>query len=775
MKTRTEPDKTPPPRLLRFLGALALAAGLATATAQEDDGTRLLVDFSLGAVTDVDATGNGIGFPDWHDGSGSIVLSTLVTEPGDDLALPDQDAAEHILRVEHSISSWGGFTNAYTDEGVTRWVSQDISAYSGMRFWYAGAASGGQVQVDLFDNRNPDLPGDSAERWFYRFTDDSTEWKLVEIPFSSFARRTDFQPGGAPDDGLGLDETWGWALGFPPGAGVSHVARVEAYGRAGDVPEGALSIEFAVPAVTVTEGDDVEIRVVLSEPSDEAVSVRVFVREDQAEAFRDFVPVNELLVFPPGVTEVSFTVRTLQDSHHEGDERAIAILDGPRGAVLGFARRAVIVIRDDDPYDPDLLGDFGAGLDGFAAGTGTTATTVETVEGTASARPGQDRFERMLALSWDEEALLERRFPQPIDASHADGIEFWYRGDGSGRNVEVVILGARDEERAWELVWSDEFDGPAGSQPDFSVWTPEIGDGTPGNPGWGNAERQYYTGDPANLFVDGEGNLVIRVLETHGDAPACHYGGPCEYTSARIVTAGVVEVTYGRIEARLKLPYGQGIWPAFWALGNDFMQVGWPESGEIDIMEYIGREPNVVHGTIHGPGYSGAAGIGRSTTLPDRAPIADDFRTFAIDWTPESLTWLFEGEPFSTLGPDDLPAGARWVFDHPFFLILNVAVGGYWPGYPDETTEFPQEMLIDYVRVYTTPDTSERFTASFADDTEGWVRVRLPFAEFVRAAEQPAGAPDQGFDPASLWGLDLRVGGGEGSAVIDEIRWYAED
>ncbi len=763
-------------RAARALLASVVLTTLALAPAQEDAQTLQLTDFTQGVPSADDDFGNGIGFVTWQDGGGSLDLSAVTVEPGDAMALPDQEGPESVLRVDHTIASWGGITHAFSDEAMTRWIARDLSPYLGLRFWYAGAASGGQVQVDLFDNRNPNLTGDSAERWFYRFTDDSSDWRLIEIPFSSFARRTDFQPGGAPDDGLGLDQASGWALGFPPGSGSSHVARVEAYGTSGTVSEGSITIEFATPAVRVVEGDDVVIRVLLSEAGQEAVSVRVFVRGEDAEAFRDFVPVNELLVFPPGVSEASFSLRTLQDSRHTGDQRAIAILDGPRGAELGFGRRAVILIQDDDPFDPDLIADFGQGLDGFTAMQGTTIGIAELVDSAATARPGQDRFERMLALAWEEEAAVQRRFAQAVDASHADGVEFWYRGDGSGRTVRVTVLGARDEDRAWQLVWSDEFEGLAGAQPDFGVWTPEIGDGSAnGIAGWGNAERQSYTDDPANLFLDGEGNLVIRVLETRGEAPPCYYGGPCEYTSARIITAGTVEVTYGRIEARIKLPRGQGIWPAFWMLGHDIGQVGWPESGEIDIMEHIGREPNQVHGTIHGPGYSGAEGIGRGTTLPGGDPVADDFHVFAVDWTPESITWSLDGVAFSTLSPGDLPSGARWVYDHPFFIILNVAVGGYWPGYPDASTVFPQEMLIDYVRVYASPDTSERFTSSFVDDAEGWVRVRLPFEGFSRAEVQPPGAPDSGMlDSGKLWGLDLEVRGGPGSAAIDEVRWYLD-
>ncbi len=758
-------------------------AEAAPATAEPSPGPTLpLVGFAQGVPTGEDAFGNPIGFSTWQDGGGALELSSVEIAPGDPQALPGQTEPEFVLQVDHQIASWGGITHAFFDEAMTRWVPVDLSAYAGLRFWYAGDGSGGQVQVDLFDNRNPSGTRDSAERWFFRFPDDTTDWKLVEIPFSAFARRTDFQPSGAPDDGLGLDQASGWALGFPPGAGTSLVARPEAYGSSGVVAEGVVAIEFGEPLVSVLEGEDGVLRIVLSEASDEAISVRVFVQGDEATPFRDIIPVNELVVFPPGVTEATVAFRTLQDGRHEGDERAVAVLDGPRGAALGFQRRAVIEIVDDDPFDPDLIAEFGDGLGGglgpFEAGPGTTARTRELLIDADDARPGQDRFEPVLALSWDEGAAepggsVRARFAQAMDASHADGLAFWYYGDGSGREVRVRVLDNRDEARPWALAWSDEFDGPAGTTPDPSVWTPEIGDGTAnGIPGWGNNERQAYTGDPRNLALDGEGHLVLRALEAGADAPPCYYGAPCEYTSARIITEGALEVTYGRIEARLKIPTGQGLWPAFWMLGNDLAEVGWPEAGEIDIMENVGREPDVVHGTIHGPGYSGGDAIGRPTALPGGEAFSDDFHVYAIDWSPAGITWSVDGVAYSTVAPADLPSGTRWVFDHPFFLILNVAVGGNWPGYPDATTSFPQEMVVDYVRVYQAPDTAERFETSFRDDAEGWTLVQLPFDGFARADAQPDGAPADGFGRSEIWGVEVDVAGDGGSALLDELRWY---
>ncbi len=249
----------------------------------------------------------------------------------------------------------------------------------------------------------------------------------------------------------------------------------------------------------------------------------------------------------------------------------------------------------------------------------------------------------------------------------------------------------------WQLLWSEEFDGPAGTLPDPNKWKFDLG-----GRGWGNQEWEYYTNKPENVSLDGQGTLLLTALQVAEDDTrglACWYG-PCRFTSARILTQDRFEFTYGRVEARLKIPYGQGIWPAFWMLGADIMSQGWPNCGEIDIMENIGREPDTVHGTVHGPGYSGANGISGSFQLPNGQRLSDDFHLFAIEWEPEMIRWTIDDIPYFTLTPDSLPTGQQWVFDHSFFLILNVAVGGTWPGYPDDTTTFPQSMAVDYVRVY---------------------------------------------------------------------------
>ena len=172
------------------------------------------------------------------------------------------------------------------------------------------------------------------------------------------------------------------------------------------------------------------------------------------------------------------------------------------------------------------------------------------------------------------------------------------------------------------------------------------------------------------------------------------------YTSARLTTNGRFQATYGRFEARLKLPVGRGLWPAFWMLGADFGEVGWPECGEIDIMENRGAQPSTISAALHGPGYSAGSSLIAAYTRPDRASLADDFHIYATEWEMDEVRFYVDGELFHTVRASRLPGGSRWVFDHPFFLIINLAVGGIFGGPPDATTPFPQTLLIDYVRAY---------------------------------------------------------------------------
>jgi beta-glucanase (GH16 family) len=248
------------------------------------------------------------------------------------------------------------------------------------------------------------------------------------------------------------------------------------------------------------------------------------------------------------------------------------------------------------------------------------------------------------------------------------------------------------------LVWSDEFDGPAGAPVDAAVWTHEVGDGSArGIPGWGNNELQCYRSGTENAALNGRGNLAITVEREPAESRLRCYYGRCRFTSARIVTKGKLEVRYGRIEARMRVPRGAGLWPAVWALGADIDDVPWPACGEIDVMEHVGREPRRVYGTIHGPGYSGEHGLGGTIDLPQ--DVAGDFHLFAVDWQPGRILWSVDGTVYQQAGPHDA-APHEWVFDRPFFLLVNLAVGGDFGGPVGDATEFPQRLLVDYVRVY---------------------------------------------------------------------------
>jgi beta-glucanase (GH16 family) len=245
---------------------------------------------------------------------------------------------------------------------------------------------------------------------------------------------------------------------------------------------------------------------------------------------------------------------------------------------------------------------------------------------------------------------------------------------------------------AWVLTWSDEFNGVEGSGPDSTKWGFDIGGG-----GWGNNELEYYTNRTQNAFMDGTGNLAIKAIKENYTGTD---GVTREYTSARLLTRGKFTQQSGRFEARIRIPFGQGIWPAFWMLGDDIGTVGWPTCGEIDIMENRGREPSISHASLHGPGYSGGNPLTGSYSLPVGQRFSDDFHVWAVEWEAATIRFYVDGNLFQTRTADDLPGASRWVFDHPFFMLLNVAVGGNFGGNPDATTTFPQTMLVDYVRVY---------------------------------------------------------------------------
>ncbi|MFD4505253.1 ricin-type beta-trefoil lectin domain protein [Streptomyces sp. NPDC058457] len=278
--------------------------------------------------------------------------------------------------------------------------------------------------------------------------------------------------------------------------------------------------------------------------------------------------------------------------------------------------------------------------------------------------------------------LLRRCLFAALSAALVGSVAF-----GPAHRAEAADAGAA------AVTFSDTFDGAAGSAVDSSKWTLETGDNV------NNHEREYYTSGTNNAALDGQGHLVITAKKENPANYQCWYG-TCQYTSARMNTSGKFSAQYGHVEARMKIPRGQGMWPAFWMLGTDIGSVGWPNSGEIDVMENVGYEPSTIHGTIHGPGYSGSNGIGAAYSLSNGQAFADAFHTFAVDWAPNSIKWSVDGVVYQTRTPADV-GSSTWAFNKPFFLILNLAVGGYWPGDPDSSTSFPAQLVVDSVSVTT--------------------------------------------------------------------------
>lgn len=386
--------------------------------------------------------------------------------------------------------------------------------------------------------------------------------------------------------------------------------------------------------------------------------------------------------------------------------------------------------------------------------------------GTSVSFPNQKFYTDVLqahAMSAAEPQAFGRSFVIPQNWSKADSLGFWYYGHNTGKAITVKIRANSAPDpgpSGWTLHWSDEFNGPAGSLPNPAVWGYDLGDG---NGGWGNHELEYYTNKPENVSLDGNGNLAITArAEPPGTNLTCYYGS-CQYTSARILTQHKLVFGYGRIEARMKIPAGTGLWPAFWALGSNIGTVGWPTSGEIDIMENVGREPDTIHGTIHGPGYSGANGITAPYNAP--SPLSDAFHTYAVDWTPNRITWYIDGIQYHTVTPQDVEPN-KWVYNQPFFLILNLAVGGDFGGPVDPSLTFPRSLLVDYVRVYTAPDTAERFYSKFDDTFTGWKHITLPFSSFRHGGVQPSGAPVTPLSLHSISGYTFTVPAGYPDPVM---------
>lgn len=284
---------------------------------------------------------------------------------------------------------------------------------------------------------------------------------------------------------------------------------------------------------------------------------------------------------------------------------------------------------------------------------------------------------------------------------------------------------------SWELTWADEFNAKSGRGADLSRWTYDLGGG-----GWGNDELQCYTNSTKNVYHDGKGNLVI---EARKESVTDKEGRRRDYSSGRLLSKGKFSQAFGRFEMRAKITVGKGIWPAFWMLGDNFDSVGWPECGEIDILENVGHEPGTARGTVHGPGYSGGKGIGGWTELADKSKLSADFHVYSVEWEPEEIRWYLDGKQYFKMTPS-LVKGNRWVFDHPHFMLINLAVGGQWPGSPNAETVFPQRYIIDYVRVYKDPSLVWN-EAKRAELTKKWAAEAASVAEALVYRPKPQAAP----------------------------------
>lgn len=756
-------------------GAAIGAPASTTITILDDDapvtgpptGRTLLVDDIEAPLTQGADGEVPIGWFTATDPSSSLAFDATTTPP---TPVPGSAEGNTVLSADFDVTSFAVVLRSFANEALDEWVTQDWSTYEGIGFWMLGTGSGTDLFLDLQDNRGPGSQVDDAERFVVNFADDFVGWRFLTFDFTEFSRKDVGNQ--APSDGLTLTEVHGYALGaLRTDAPLTlHYDDVLLYGQAAERP---LEVSFDRASYEVGEGDDAQTIVRLNRVSDVDVTVdyRAFSTPDRtrtedlaATEGRDFAPGEGTLTIPAGEREAVIAVPTIDDGKAEVDETFVVELSNPEGAEFGFTRTAAVSIQDDDAADPDVIDDFeyGAGLLRSEAALTTRAA--------GSAYAGADSGETVLDVLHDGPTTVERPIEQGQDWSGAEGVSVWVDPAEGATEVTVGIdanPAADPGPEGWELSWADEFEGAAGERANPENWTYETGGW-----GWGNDELQYYTDSTDNAALDGEGNLRItaREIEPSVDGPQCWYG-PCTHTSARLITEGKQEFQYGRIETRVFVPEGSGIWPAVWTLGNDFRAVGWPQTGEIDVMEFVGRLPNEIFGTIHGPGYSGGQSFGGIYDFG--TPVPADWHTFETVWTPESIDWFVDGIQYHSASPEDV-APNEWVYDHPFTLLTNVAIGGNFGGAVGDDLVFPQSLLVDYLRVYQAPDTAEQWTATVPVSGTGWQQVTVPFSAFAPAGDAAlAPLAAGGLVPADVRGWSLMLDGA-GTTSVDRVALEAE-
>lgn len=726
-------------------------------------------DFEAPLASGVDANGIPIGWLTAQDGGSSVSYGRSEAPPAPRPGAADPNG---VLETTMTVQAFGVVIHGFENSTVNTWVSEDWSPYLGISFWLYGQGTGTDLFLDVIDNRNAGSTRDDAERYSVSFKDDVIGWRQLQFPFDSFTRKE--IGNGAPSDGFTLSEVHGWAFGALTTGGATRTWYLDEVALYGTAPVRPLSVGFGATAVSVTEGRSAFVSVRLNRIAEAPVTVRYTTADGSARANRNYLPASGTLTFAPGVREQRFGVSTLGDGKWTGNQTILLRLSDASGAELGVARNGRIDIRDAETFDPNLIDDFERAPHLYDVEGRASLRSRELAQDSPLALPDQQGYERVLEANRPGNGgySVSRAFAAGQDWSGAEGLSFWLYGHGSGKNLSVTLRDNRAPDpgpSGWRLVWRDEFERRAGAPPDPTVWAHEIGDGSVnGIPGWGNDELQYYTDGAENAAHDGRGNLAITVRKTDANSDLYCYYGPCRYTSARLLTQHKFEFGYGRIETRVKVPAGAGLWPAFWSLGNNIARVGWPQTGEIDMMEFVGRDPNTIFGTIHGPGYSGGQSFGGTYTFNE--PVPARYHTYSVEWQPGLIVWYVDGIEYHRATPADV-APNQWVFDHPFFLLLNVAIGGNFGGPVGADTAFPQSMLVDYVRVYTARDSAERFQATVKDNFKGWRKVTLPFSAFTRARRQPAGAPNDGLTLRQVWGYDLEVPGGyRGPLKLDQLR-----
>ena len=747
-------------------------------------------DFETPLANGAASNGGLVGYFTFQGGGSAATIERQATPPAP--LLPAVGAPNQVLSITLLATDFAGFIHNFENETVDLWLSQDWSKREGISFWFHGNGSGSSLFFDVLDNRNPGSMVDDAERFRFSFSDDTAGWRFLQLPFASFSRVE--IANGAPNDGFTLTSVWGYALGTQstPGQQTFHLDEVALYGLAVLAP---VQVFFANSVTSVIEDNSAEVTVLLDRALTEADPVEVTIAYatagGNARPGEHYQPASGVLTFTRGgPTMLGFQVPTFGNSKANDPRRVGLTLGEVVGGEPGALTLSSLLIQDDDLFDPDLLDDFEYGAFQLDAGPGVALQAPRIISDDLDARPGQDAFEGVLQVDLGLSAVkalggadvrfrdgfeprftFERVFPLAQNWQGRSAVDFWFRGAGSGESLSFRLFDNREPDPGpdgWMLSWSDEFDGSAGAAPDPSHWNLAVDNISPtGAFGWGNSELQFYTDALAEAATDGQGNLVISASEADEDR-ACFYGR-CQYESARLDTRHKVELAYGRIEVRMLLPDGPaGLWPSLRAVAVEGDRIGQPQAGQIDLLEYVSRIPAEIFGSLQGPGYSGGASFGN--TYDFGMPAAQQAHVIAIEWEPGVVRWSVDGVLFHEATPDDISPN-QWVFDKPFYLTLGLAMGGNFGGPIDNAMAFPQQLVVDYVRVFQAADSAERFEAPFTDSSAEWQQVSIPLDAFQRSLLQPAGAPDDGLGLGEVWGYGIDAGKLTGvTLLLDQVR-----